>query len=365
MNTLRQFAVLLVTVAIGLSSCQKAVGKVTPVKSDFTFLKKLGIETTGGIVLPDSIDREHIDSRHDAAFMLDFDKQAVPLLDEVLDLTTNPDQRDVMNYILGIKALPGYFTLVAYERAYGDGTAAYVGIYDRQGRLTDFMNCGKWFREEPAWQGEDNQCLVERRKSLLKFVAPGEFVIVRDQSLYSGIVDTTQFESTKTGCKWKIVNELHYKVDAQGHIMLERTVCNKSQNVPATSAFTDKVDEAIYLPRSLGQESLDRLNRLATSSGMVRFESLDNATDAFNGIYDLALALSDRYQYDPQLVLSWMASHRGPGGSRLTRVFEFVFAYSMIPKEVLVKDIESMQDPEARRYIERLTAQWGPRDAVG
>ena len=84
MNTLRQFAVLLVTVAIGLSSCQKAVGKVTPVKSDFTFLKKLGIETTGGIVLPDSIDREHIDSRHDAAFMLDFDKQAVPLLDEVL-----------------------------------------------------------------------------------------------------------------------------------------------------------------------------------------------------------------------------------------------------------------------------------------
>ena len=113
MNTLRQFAVLLVTVAIGLSSCQKAVGKVTPVKSDFTFLKKLGIETTGGIVLPDSIDREHIDSRHDAAFMLDFDKQAVPLLDEVLDLTSNPDQRDVMNYILGIKALPGYFTLVA------------------------------------------------------------------------------------------------------------------------------------------------------------------------------------------------------------------------------------------------------------
>ena len=258
MNTLRQFAVLLVTVAIGLSSCQKAVGKVTPVKSDFTFLKKLGIETTGGIVLPDSIDREHIDSRHDAAFMLDFDKQAVPLLDEVLDLTTNPDQRDVMNYILGIKALPGYFTLVAYERAYGDGTAAYVGIYDRQGRLTDFMNCGKWFREEPAWQGEDNQCLVERRKSLLKFVAPGEFVIVRDQSLYSGIVDTTQFESTKTGCKWKIVNELHYRVDAQGHIMLERTVCNKSQNVPATSAFTDKVDEAIYLPRSSGQESLCR-----------------------------------------------------------------------------------------------------------
>ena len=37
----------------------------------------------------------------------------------------------------------------------------------------------------------------------------------------------------------------------------------------------------------------------------------------------------------------------------------------MIPKEVLVKDIESMQDPEARSYIERLTAQWGPRDAVG
>jgi hypothetical protein len=227
------------------------------------------------------------------------------------------------------------------------------------------MNCGKWFREEPAWQGEGNQCLVERKKSLLKFVAPGEFVIVRDQGLYSGIIDTTQFESTKTGCKWKIVNELHYRVDAQGHIMLERTVCNKSQNVPATSAFTDKVDEAIYLPRSSGQESLDRLNRLATSSGMVRFESLDNATDAFNGIYDLALALSDRYQYDPQLVLSWMASHRGPGGSRLTRVFEFVFAYSMLPKEVLVKDIESMQDPEARRYIERLTAQWGPRDAVG
>ena len=141
---------------------------------------------------------------------------------------------------------------------------------------------------------------------------------MRDQSLYSGIVDTTQFESTKTGCKWKIVNELHYRVDAQGHIMLERTVCNKSQNVPATSAFTDKVDEAIYLPRSSGQESLDRLNRLATSSGMVRFESLDDATDAF-----------------------------------------------MLPKEVLVKDIESMQDPEARRYIERLTAQWGPRDAVG
>ena len=60
--------------------------------------------------------------------------------------------------------------------------------------------------------------------------------------------------------------------------------------------------------------------------------------------------------------LQFLTKGYGDNGADIIRSAVFEEEYKHM---VLVKDIESMQDPEARSYIERLTAQWGPRDAVG
>ena len=59
-----------------------------------------------------------------------------------------------------------------------------------------------------------------------------------------------------------------------------------------------------------------------------------------------------------------MASHRGRENSLLT-VFERLFSNSWVRKEELIDEMQRMTDPSARSYMERITAQWGPADAVG
>ncbi len=362
MNALRQFTVLLVAMAIGLGACPMAVDKTATVKSEFAFLKKLGISPARGIVLLDSLDREcNIDFND--VLLLDRDEQALPLLGKVIDVAGDPNQVDVMNYLVGVKALPGNYTLAAFERVYAESMAAYVGIYDAQGELIDFMNCGTWFQDVPLWEEGDSFNAVYRKKALLKFGAPGEFYIERCMGEYTGSAVEPDFRFAVNGCRWEIKKTFRYMVDAAGHIVLMRVVCNKSNDVTADASLRDKIDEIARLPLSAGKECLDRINRLATYSEQVRLGS-GNA-DACNGLYDLAWLLSERYTFDPQLVLAWVASHRDVGKYKLTRVFKFIYEEGILPKDGLVKDTERMRDPEARRYIEQLTAQWGPRYAVG
>ena len=114
-----------------------------------------------------------------------------------------------------------------------------------------------------------------------------------------------------------------------------------------------------FYPRS--QESrLDILNTKATDPDVKR--AMDNP-DVSVG-FQIEQVMYIYYRQNPQQVLNWMASHRGRENSLLT-VFERLFSNSWVRKEELIDEMQRMTDPSARSYMERITAQWGPADAVG
>ena len=121
--------------------------KVEAVKSDFSFLKKLGIDPADSLLIADEIDAE----RGQMALLALDDNQRRALLKGIAD----DDEIDFGVFsIAGIRALPGGFTLVAYHIELGDGSGGMVAVYDRDGKVTDMALTGAWNGPEVSGVGE-------------------------------------------------------------------------------------------------------------------------------------------------------------------------------------------------------------------
>ena len=80
--------------------------------------------------------------------------------------------------------------------------------------------------------------------------------------------------------------------------------------------------------------------------------------------YHIQMVLAEYFDSNPQTLLQWIYNNRGKK-TLLVEHFEQIFANGWRNKFTLVKAIEQMRNPDAQQYLNDLTAQWGPSDAVG
>lgn len=339
----------------------KSQQQVERVKSDFTFLKKLGITQLDSLEFIDTFDGNSF-SNHS----LHLSKtQGVALLSGVVneELIKSGGAS-----IVGIKALPHGLTLVLYSVECGDGSFDYVCIHNKQGKRTDAMAViNQWHAifcqypdHMPQGHALKNECITH-----CHFTAPTHFELQESFVTSHIIVNEEQPDSPAKKVKDVAVLKRvkQYDIDAQGHFVVGKTITKQSVGVDAYWLVMTKIDDIEGLPHSSNKQ-LDLLNSLHEEMfGPKRDEALE---DRDEDLYcRMQFVLNGFYCINAQQVLKWMATHRNKSTNHLVEVFESLLSTGYIDKYDLVVAIEKMTNPEERAYMEKLTAQWGLEGAVG
>lgn len=262
-------------------------------------------------------------------------------------------------FITGVRALPGGNTLVVLLVEFGDGSDNNIAVFDRQGRLTDYLDANTWASMDNTEANEDYTAgTAYSTTGMMQFDSDSEFHVTKCLNLVDW-VNRGQWKLETVATHWTIERTFHYSVDKAGHLTLQRIDSATDDHADPRMVQEQDIRALQFYPRS--QESrLDILNTKATDPDVKR--AMDNP-DVSVG-FQIEQVMYIYYRQNPQQVLNWMASHRGRGNSLLT-VFERLFSNNWVRKEELIDEMQRMTDPSARSYMERITAQWGPADAVG
>ncbi|MBO7608606.1 MAG: hypothetical protein J6S96_00180 [Muribaculaceae bacterium] len=115
-----------------------------------------------------------------------------------------------------------------------------------------------------------------------------------------------------------------------------------------------------HLPAS-DPNRIERLSEMANEL----YKQLGRGEYDENPSYHIQMVVAEYFDSNPQTLLQWIYNNRNKKKNLIVEHFEQIFANGWRNKYSLVKAIEQMRDPDAQKYLEDLTAQWGPSDAVG
>ena len=342
------------------------VAKVEKVKSDFAFLKKLGIDPTDSLLMD-----ERLETAPDKIVMLGLEEnQRKALLKGVFEgLEANAENELDYGafYIIGVRALPGDYTLVTYHIEFGDGSSGMVGVYDKNGKLTDCVQVGPWQFRMPEMMNEDcTEGEMRDECNVLTFVSQNKFVVNRTLSRYEFKTTTsdrdefgvTDFKKTKDLSS--IVKEYAYTIDKNGRIKTDKPKMKEQKGNTPESLLIDEIEDLTMRPK-YDENVYDLLNELAMRP-LVQ-QTAGGVDDEFG--YRLQGSVARLFELNPQDLLKWIAKHRDLKKNQVVTLFESLFSDGVINKYTLYQQIQKMPAGADKDYLEKLTGQWGPADAVG
>lgn len=291
------------------------------------------------------------------------DEQVIKLLPMVQSMS--PDEIEGGYYLSGAKALPSGNTMLLFSVAYGDSGTELMGIYDSNGNLVDFMqlgNCNEFMTIE--CNDEMTQGKAQVTSTIIKFSSPNEFTIDKTVKVAdwkrqpSEVEDGLPKDFTKV--HWLVQTLNAYDVDDQGRIALvdEKQVKRQGEVDPDYQRWS-AIGNLGRLPAS-DSNRIERLSEMADEL----YEQLGRGEYDEDPSYHIQMVVAEYFDSNPQTLLQWVYNNRNKK-NLIVEHFEQIFANGWRNKYTLVKAIEQMRDPDAQKYLEDLTAQWGPSDAVG
>ncbi len=332
--------------------------KVEAVKSDFSFLKKLGIDPADSLLIADEIDAE----RGQMALLALDDNQRRALLKGIAD----DDEIDFGVFsIAGIRALPGGFTLVAYHIELGDGSGGMVAVYDRDGKVTDMALTGAWQTWEPVTMNEECTAGVMLKiNNVLRMVSKNSFKVTGTTDKYSFTASLGDREVysladyKKTNSLMNIVKEYTYTIDGKGLMKMSTPKVLSKTGVKDVDMLIGEIDDLFSIPKN-DISVCDKLNEIA-----LRPQVMNAANDEEYG-YRLQSVVMRVFSENPDGLLKWLASHRDLSKNRVVTIFESLFSEGIVDKYKLYQQIQDMPAGSDKEYLEKLTGQWGVAGAVG
>ena len=332
----------------------QAAPAAAPAKPDLGFLKKMGLDVSKLQTIDDSFDfgqeREFV--------LLEKNADIFKLLPMVESMS---EEIDAGYYIGGAKAMPGGKTMLLYSVEYGDAGTELMGIYDKNGNLVDFMQLGNC-DEYMTIECDDNMTKGKAQitNTIMKFTSPSEFTIDKTNKLADWKRNSEKGPISITKVYWQVQTLSKYSLDNQGHIALVDEKEVKRQGVVDPDYERRKsVSDLAHLPMS-DPTRIDRLSKKADDL----YKQLNNGEYDDDPSYYIQQVLADYFDSNPQALLQWIYKNRNKK-NQIVEHFEQIFANNWRNKYTLVKAIEQMKDKNAQKYLEELTSQWGPRDAVG
>lgn len=335
----------------------QAAPAAAPAKPDLGFVKKLGVDASKLGTVGDNFDFSAI-------------QEYVPLEDEqvfkLLPMVQNLNEGEVEGgyYLEGARALPGGYTMLLYGVEYGDSGTDLMGIYDKNGNLTDFMqlgNCDEFMTIE--CNDEMTQGKAQVVKTFMKFSSPNEFSIDKTIKVADWKRPPSEEESLPsnfTKVHWLVQTLNNYDIDGQGRITLvdEKEVKRQGDIDPDFKRW-NAIGNLGHLPAS-DPNRIECLSKMANDL----YEQLGRGGYDEDPSYHIQQVVAEYFDSNPQTLLQWIYNNRNKK-NLIVEHFEQIFANGWRNKYTLVKAIEQMRNKDAQKYLEELTAQWGPRDAVG
>ncbi|MBO7610243.1 MAG: hypothetical protein J6S96_08600 [Muribaculaceae bacterium] len=324
---------------------------------EFKFLKELGIDVNSIVKL-------------DKEVILDYDKyppfimsdaQQKVLLEEVGDLYRMDEDIEGNFSILGIRALPNGQTLILYNVEFGDGASKVFAIYDKDGKTTDYMDTGYWNDTHPDESNDDyTHGTAYGDETTCSFDSPSTMKLARKYKFFEWTNNKETYEQKVVKEFWSIDKQYDYSITNEGIFQLDNITSKNVGPVDAKIATLEEISDLNFVP-STDRSLFDRVNQLALRDDIRKEIPNENCQIS----YRMMGVVQDLFHSQPQRLLQWISTHRDLNKNALTGVFEACFSTGLLPKEDLIEEIDKMPQGDARRYIEELTAQWGPADAVG
>lgn len=375
MKLLLHAALLLLIAATPLHVGAQNLGK------QFPFLKKMGIRLTPHHVLGAHIECPYFDDnlKEDELPISLENKQREALLrgvlptyeDEIDRKTVEIVGMDMGIWLAGVKALPGGNTLVLFTYEYGDGGASAIGIYNAKGVRTDYLGMGPNEGTEYYDIDEEHTHIRTHHRTVLDFTGERSMALsykmMRERTFTTadGTINeygVANYKETGKQVDWTMSERYDYDINDAGHIVLRalpKPQCDGP--VDANILLRDPINALYYYAASDAQR-LERFNELA---GRPEYNVEPEDKDFLNEWhYHLRDAMSDFYTSNAVQVLQFVATHRTSDNYVREYLYELV-AESLLDKADLIDDINRVPDAAQRDYLHTLTAQWGPKDAVG
>ena len=334
--------------------------KVETIKSDFSFLKKLGIDPADSLLMGN-----RLETADDKIVMLGLnEKQRKALLGDVFE----GEDADYGNFcIIGVRALPGDYTLVVYHIEFGDGSDGLVAIYDRNGKLIDCCQTGPWDFKMPDFMNDDYTAGVMREEhNVLDMVSNNSFKITNSVSKYDVVAVPLDGEDEgvsgfkKVKDQMSITKEYNFTVDKNGHLKMETPKVLDKKGATAHDLLLDEIDGMFKAPK-YDVSILDKVNAIAAKPEVKA--SMGSEEDEVG--YRLEAIINRVFAMNPQGLLKWLASHRDLTKNHVVTIFESLFSEGAVDKYLLYQQIQKMPAGADKDYLEKLTGQWGPAGAVG
>ena len=288
--------------------------------------------------------------------------QVIALLDDAIHQQYAIDN-DIAEGLISIVALcpmPDERMVIVFSHEYGDGAQNSLGVYDRLGRLTDYVDLGYGH----DWDGynidDDPKSEADVRSNTQLMVEAPEHLVVERTDQHNLWTDGDPMRPEEIGQR---ITTFHYLLDDQGHLQL--TSIDKRDTgrlIDKHYSFVD-LDNLKMSPMN-DATLLDRLNTLLerddVRADIARGEADE---DYYSDAADKASLLVGGFFYNnPQQFFAWMAAHRDPAQNHLNSVMrDNMLSYRDDPSFV-VQQATLIADPDTRNYIQQLIQYWVPKE---
>ncbi len=323
------------------------------------FLKQLGVDVSNVRVI-DTGNRFAFDDITESAMLED--NQVIALLDDAIhqQYAIDNDLAEGLISIVALCPMPADQMAIIFSHEYGDGAQKSMGVYNRLGRLTDYVELGYTHDWDSYSIDDDPESEADvRSNTQLMIEAPGQLAI----------------ERTDHNCLWtdgdpmrpEVVGQritiFHYRLDDQGHLQL--TSIDKRDTgrlIDKHYRFAD-LDNLKMSPMN-DATHLDQLNALLerddVRTDMARGEADE---DYFSYAADKASVLVGSFFFlNPQQFFAWMAAHRDPAQNHLNSIVRDNMASYRYDPFFVVQQATLIADPATRQYIQQLIQDWVPEE---
>jgi hypothetical protein len=233
-----------------------------------------------------------------------------------------------------------------------------MGIYDKDGKLTDFMQLGNMDEFSDIEENEDyTQGRAQMTNIDLKFTEPGVFTLDKTVKEADWKRDPNSDDGRRepTKVNWLVQILETYSVDDKGHMTLdERKEVRRQGTINKEYESWVAIHDLSRLPIS-DATRIDQLNDLA---GKMK-QSLGDQKYADDTGYIVTEAVAEFFGSNADALFQWIYKNRDRSNMIVNHLCKSV-AYSYLSKSDLDKAIEQMTDKAAQQYLKQLTADWEP-----
>ena len=315
-------------------------------KPDLGFLTAMGLDVSNLTIIDDvwEFSVDFIELNEDQALKL------LPMAQYLYD----GDIYDGRYYIAAAKALPDGYTMLLYGWETGDDASLeMMGVYDKDGKITDFMQLGNMGEFCDIEQNDEyTQGRAQMTNIDLKFTAPGVFTL--DKTVKEA--DWQQDPNNDDGNRQATVQTLEtYSIDGKGHIALDGRKEVKRQGTPNKEyEQCTTINDLSRLPMS----DATRIDQLTDLAGKMK-QMLGDQQYADGAAYNIISAIGEYFATNPDALFQWIYKNRDRSNMIVSHLQKGI-TNSLLDKALLDKAINQMTDRAAQKYIKGLTAGWEP-----